>query len=69
MAAVGEDGKDGDGVDEDDLDDGLPGADPGVDARRVRHSLKQESIFCKNFEENRLFEQKIVLIIRLFSNL
>ena len=45
MAAVGEDGEDGDGVDEDDLDDGLPGADPGVDARRVRHSLRQESTF------------------------
>ena len=47
MAAVGEDGEDGDGVDEDDLDDGLPGADPGVDARRVRHSLTQESTFCE----------------------
>ena len=30
METVGQDGNDGDGVDEDDLDDSLPGAGPAI---------------------------------------
>ena len=46
MQTVGQDRKEGGDIDDDDLDDGVPVGDPGVDGGGVGHRLQPVQGYC-----------------------